>query len=128
MAESNTTASNCASISNQDKLPSKDLELQKITTELRLEYLNILTKLEGRQATFNLYKESTPYSGTFRSSDRDNLHFAVSDFETPTGMLKSAMIRTTDIDGMTVLLEQEKPSDSSETHEENTCKASDLKC
>ena len=70
-----------------------------------------MTALEGKEATFNLYKKSSPSSGTFRGSDRDILHFAVSDFETPTGVLKSAIIRTTDIDCMTISMELDEASD-----------------
>ena len=94
--------------------------VQKTTTNLRLDFLNILTKLEGKKAKFNLYKKSNSSSGVFRGSDRDILHFAVSDFETPTGVLKSAIVRTTDIDSMTISVELEdisdemKPSISSE--------------
>ena len=94
--------------------------VQKTTTNLRLDFLNILTKLGGKKAKFNLYKKSNSSSGVFRGSDRDILHFAVSDFETPTGVLKSAIVRTTDIDSMTISVELEdisdemKPSISSE--------------
>ena len=85
-----------------EKTSEEKADLQKITTELRLEFVNILTKLEGKKASFNLYNKKIPSSGVFRGSDRDILHFAVSDFESPTGNMNSAIIRTTDIDCMTV--------------------------
>ena len=80
----------------------ENVEAQKITTDLRLDFLKILTQLEGKKASFNLYKRKTPSSGIFLGSDRDILHFAVSEFESPTGLMKSATLRTTDIDCMTV--------------------------
>ena len=80
----------------------ENVEAQKITTDLRLDFLKILTQLEGKKVSFNLYKRKTPSSGIFLGSDRDILHFAVSEFESPTGLMKSATLRTTDIDCMTV--------------------------
>ena len=120
MEEVNAAAARSESISTEEKSSNKDLDSQKIATELRLEFLNILTSLEGRAANFNLYKKSSPSSGTFRGSDRDILHFGVSDFETPTGVLKSAIVRTTDIDCMTICLEFD--ADSGTGNHQNTMK------
>ena len=90
---------------------SEDEKIQKITTDLRLDFLKILTHLEGKEASFNLYKRKDAASGTFSGSDRDVLHFAVSNFESPTGLMTSATLRTTDIDCMTVPLVIEDNSD-----------------
>ena len=56
----------------------------------------------------------------FSGSDRDILHFAVSQFESPTGLMNSAIIRTTDIDCMTIPLMLEKGAEklSSECEKE----------
>ena len=89
-------------LNSVEKTSDDKVALQKVTTELRLEFLDILSKLEGKKASFNLYKKQNPSSGVFRGSDRDILHFAVSDFESPTGVMNSATIRTTDIDCMTI--------------------------
>ena len=91
-----------------------EVDLQKTTTELRLDFLNILTKLEGKKAQFNLYKKNSSSSGVFRGSDRDILHFAVSEFESPTGVLNSAIVRTTDIDCMMIPVTLDKVSDKVE--------------
>ena len=108
MAELNTSVSEQSEISGstytKEKQQNVDLEAQKIVTELRLDFLKVLRNLEGKEASFSLYGKSTSSSGIYRGSDRDILHFAVSNFETPTGVLKSAVVRTTDIDCMTVSL------------------------
>ena len=89
-------------LASVEKTSDEKADLQKITTDLRLEFVDILTKLEGKKASFNLYNKKIPSSGVFCGSDRDILHFAVSDFESPTGVMNSAIIRTTDIDCMTI--------------------------
>ena len=81
---------------------SEKCAAQQSTSELRLDFLNILSKLEGKNVNLNLYKRSTASSGVFQGSDRDILHFAVSNFQSPTGVIKSAVLRTTDIDCMSI--------------------------
>ena len=117
MAELNTSVSEQSEISGstytKEKQQNVDLEAQKIVTELRLDFLKVLRNLEGKEASFSLYGKSTSSSGIYRGSDRDILHFAVSNFKSPTGVLKSAVIRTTDIDCMTVSLSlSEAPSEA----------------
>ena len=92
--------------------------LQKTTTDMRLEFLKILNKIEGKEASFSLYKRKTLASGVFSGSDRDILHFAVSQFESPTGLMNSATIRTTDIDCMTVPLLLENVADQLSSEDE----------
>ena len=99
-----TSPNESIKLASVEKTSDEKADLQKITTELRLEFVDILTKLEGKKASFNLYNKKIPSSGVFRGADRDILHFAVSDFESPTGVMNSAIIRTTDIDCMTVSL------------------------
>ena len=92
--------------------------LQKTTTDMRLEFLKILNKIEGKEASFSFYKRKTLASGVFSGSDRDILHFAVSQFESPTGLMNSATIRTTDIDCMTVPLLLENVADQLSSEDE----------
>ena len=99
----------------KNKMNEKDEieKLQKTTTDMRLDFLKILNKIEGKQASFSLYKRKNLASGIFSGSDRDVLHFAVSEFESPTGLMNSAIIRTTDIDCMTIPIKLDKASEIS---------------
>ena len=113
MTDANPPSSSKGEPESNEK--NENVGAQKITTDLRLDFLKILTQLEGKQASFNLYKRKTPSSGTFLGSDRDILHFAVSEFESPTGLMKSATLRTTDIDCMTVpVMIRDTPESTSE--------------
>ena len=65
MAGLNTSASVASisgAISNDNSL-NADLEAQKIATELRLDFLKVLTSLEGKEVAFNLYGKSASSSG-----------------------------------------------------------------
>ena len=84
---------------------SEKCAAQQSTAGLRLDFLNILSKLEGKSVNLNLYKKSTASSGVFQGSDRDSLHFAVSNFQSPTGVIESVVLRTTDIDCMSLLVD-----------------------
>ena len=99
----------------KNKMNEKDEieKLQKTTTDMRLDFLKILNKIEGKQASFSLYKRKNSASGIFSGSDRDVLHFAVSEFESPTGLMNSAIIRTTDIDCMTIPIKLDEASENS---------------
>ena len=81
-----------------------------------------MTNLEGQKVSLNLYNKNSLASGVFRGADRDIHHFAVSDFESPTGVMNSAIIRTTDIDCMTVTLKLDDISDQLSPKGDNTGK------
>ena len=63
MTDVNPTSSSIGEPESNEK--NENVGAQKITTDLRLDFLKILTQLEGKQASFNLYKRKTPSSGTF---------------------------------------------------------------
>ena len=68
MAELNTSVSVASATSGptykKEKQQNVDLEAQKIVTELRLDFLKVLTSLEGKEVSFNLYGKSASSSGS----------------------------------------------------------------
>ena len=54
MTDVNPTSSSKGEPKSNEK--NENVGAQKITTDLRLDFLKILTQLEGKQASFNLYK------------------------------------------------------------------------
>ncbi len=87
-------------------------EVKQARADLRKDFLAALSNLEGKTVTslgmFNAAstKSANPSTSSenktevkFLASDREQLHFVLSNFKTPTGdILDSAIIRATDID------------------------------
>ena len=97
--------------SGQDSDGKKKEEHQNTRAGLRRDFLNVLSNLEGKPvASVCMFNEAATKSSNslengekvkFLASDREQLHFILSNFKTPTGeVLDSVVIRATDVDHM----------------------------
>jgi hypothetical protein len=80
-----------------------DTKEQQDRSQLRSDFLKVLSGLKGKECKMTLYS-GFESSGKFQASDRDVLHFACENLTTPTGSQKFGQVRVTDIDSVTVNL------------------------
>ncbi|XP_054159250.1 uncharacterized protein LOC128957504 [Oppia nitens] len=73
------------------------LPQQTIRSELRRDFLRLLSSLHKRKVLLKLYECPLVLSATFDGCDYDLRHIFVSSFVTPIGLEKSAIVRTQDI-------------------------------
>jgi len=74
---------------------SKDTEEQKLRSEYRLQFLNLLRELEKRKIEA-LTIEGNQVTCEFQSINRCCDQLAVSQLQTPVGQVKRALLRTQD--------------------------------
>jgi len=77
-------------------------EEQTVRARLRLDFLNVMKRLNGRELKLTTC-EGNELSCNLVGFDRDGEKLAVTDLITPTGEIKQAILRTSDIDLVKIL-------------------------
>lgn len=93
------TASSCLSTSPlmSPNTSRSLLPQQAIRSQLRRDFLRLLSSLHKRKVSLKLYECPLSLSATFEACDHNFSQLLVSDFKTPIGLEKSAIVRTNDI-------------------------------
>lgn len=80
---------------------------EDVRTELRRDFLKVLSKFEGKQASVALYgRNSNKQESAVLAFDRETLHMIVSPWNTPTEKRSSAILRLTDVESVTIKSEE----------------------
>ena len=85
------------------------LPQQAIRSELRRDFLRLLSSLHKRKVSLKMYECPLLLSATFEACDHNFSQVFVSDFKTPIGIEKSAIVRTNDIIEIHIPLSDEQP-------------------
>jgi len=80
---------------------SKDSDNQVLSAQLREKFLQFLLFAVEKETVFSLH-ENTSVKGMFAACDSELLQIIVTDLQTPSGLRKEAILRTSDIISFTM--------------------------
>jgi len=110
-----TTCSSLATSPLESPSTSKSLSPQQaIRSDLRRDFLRLLSSLHKRRVCLKLYECPLPLSANFEGCDAQFNHLFLTSFETPIGLQKSSIVRTNDV------IELEFNFDNNQLNQDNT--------
>ena len=78
-----------------------DLKPEEVRSELRKEFLQICNQMTDRKCEIQLFS-GFQSGGTLRAVDREIMNFGIEDLKTPIGIEKVAVLRSSDVNSLTV--------------------------